>query len=211
MPLTRYASPLNLLSVWLSLSFSSACFHRLHSLLMSFVLTLYPFSQVPSLALSLHISLLMATCWSIIDILTGLASRPPVAPLFLQPVLLHQSPHETHTHTLMRKFRCMWDKSCDNPECLLRYVCVCVCVQVSETEIERLSESPHTARGRPLYLDPYKRLFPASDCEYTRLKQYISLSAVQSLTTQLCGTVYMCTYLHMYLRTAGVKQAFAVF
>lgn len=147
-----------------------------------------PCPYSPSLSFSPHLPLLqsplMATCLSIIDILTGLTSRPPVAPLFLQPALLHQNPHETHSHI----HRCTSLCECVRQKLWSVYWVVCVvcgvCVQVSETERERLSESPHTARGEFLYLDPYKRLFPASNCAYTRLSN--TLQCLYSSVT-LCG------------------------
>lgn len=57
---------------------------------------------------------------------------PPCCPIFPQPALLHQSPHETHQHTHTQAHKCVCvcvcDKSCDNLECLLRFLSVCVCV-----------------------------------------------------------------------------------
>lgn len=170
---------------------------------LSFVATLYPFSQVlyfsPWLLL-LH-SLLMVTCLSIIDILTGLTSRPPVAPLssslpYFTRVLMR------HTHTNVQV--CVWDKSCDNLECLLRGVCLRarVCVQASQTETGRLSESPQAARAEFLYLGPYKRLFPASNCAYTSLSNTLFSQVFHLRPSQLCGAVSMClvcTYMQLHI------------
>ena len=109
------------------------CF-TLSSCPLSSLFTLSPRSSIPpSTHLPLPQSLLMATCLSIIDILTGLASRPPVAPLssslpyFTRALTRHTLSHtHTHTHTHIDAQVCVWvwDKSCDNPECLLSYVCV---------------------------------------------------------------------------------------
>lgn len=68
--------------------------------------SLFNLSPRSSLSLSLfpHLSLLqtllMATCLSIIDILTGLASRPPVAPLSSSlPYFTGALTRHTHTYT----------------------------------------------------------------------------------------------------------------
>lgn len=133
MPSTYGASAFTPLSFWLS---PSSC--PLSSLFpLSLMSSLNPFSLPLSPHLPLPQSLLMATCLSIIDILTGLASRPR-RPTFIQPGLLHQSPHETLTHTYI-----------DAQVCVRQKLCLCVfarvCVEVGETERERLSERPHTA------------------------------------------------------------------
>lgn len=127
---------------------------------------------------------------------------PPCCPTFLQPALLHQSPHETHTHTNVQV--CVRDKSCDNLECLLRGVCLCarVCVQASQTETGRLSESPQAARAEFLYLGPYKRLFPASNCAYTSLSNTLFSQVFHLRPSQLCGVVsvcLVCTYMQLHM------------
>lgn len=73
----------------------------LHRLLLSSGLALHPLSQVLSLSPHPLQSLLMATCLSIIDILTGLTSRPHAAPLsssmpyFAGALMRHTHP-QTH-------------------------------------------------------------------------------------------------------------------
>lgn len=43
---------------------------------------------------------------------------------------------------------------------------VSVCIWVSQTQSERLRESPSTEKEYFLYLEPYKSMFPASSCIY---------------------------------------------
>lgn len=65
-----------------------------------------------------------------------------------------------------------------------------MCVQASETETGRLSESPQAARAEFLYLGPYKRLFPASNCAYTSLTLFSQVFHLRP--SQLCGAVSVC-------------------
>lgn len=70
---------------------------------------------------------------------------PPCRPTFLQPALLHQSPHETHTHTNVQV--CVWDKSCDNLECLLRGLCACARARVCSSQWDRNRETKWESTG----------------------------------------------------------------
>jgi len=112
--------------------------------------TLSPMSLLsPSFSphLPLFQSLLMATCLSIIDILTGLTTRPPVAPLsFSLPYLnraLTRHPH-THTHTHTHTCRCTSLCKCVRQK--LWKLCVCVCSSQWDRKRETKWESTQSMR-----------------------------------------------------------------
>ena len=172
------------------------------SLLLFFVLTLYPFTQVISPSLSTSPSVPPDGNMFIHYWYSDWARFPPPSPHFHAACPTSpESSRDTCTHS-----RCT--SLCETKVVLvLIEVCVCVCVCVCvvcvcSSRWDRKRETKWAStHSEFLYLDPYKRMFPASNCASTGLSK-----AQQSLRHSIASSglyspvalfIWACVYIHV--------------
>lgn len=123
------------------------------------------FTFSPRLSDSLHISFSFSW-WQLVYplLIFWLGSLPALlSPHFPWPTSTKSS-WDTHICRCSTLSVCvLWDKSCNNLECLVR--CVCVCLTQWDIKREAKWVSTHRKRRAPIFR-PYKSLFPASSCTY---------------------------------------------